>query len=591
MKRKNFYYFIPIFLLLLFWEVASRSKASLAFLCPPPSSILTTSLHSLPLLLSCSCQTLKGILGGFFLAAVLSLILASVMLSYKPAKNLLQPLFVLLQCTPMFTLAPLIVLWFGWGLNAVIVPTALTIFFPLTLTIYQGITSTPKELLEQFILHGATKKQIFIKLRLPYALPHIFSGLKIAMGSAGFATIAGEWVASQSGLGILILESRRNYEMELTFAGLIVLSLLTLFLFQIVLLSEKIFFSLFRVTKSPNKRKWQISKHKYLFLLPVLLVFLPFLKPSSPKQNIKHLTPLSLLLDWTPNPNHAPLYVGVSQGFFRNQGIDLHIQKNTDSSSAVPHILFEQVDMTLYHALGIIKTSMKGMPIQIIGRLIDETLQGFLYRANDPITKIQDLNNKVLGFCLNNSKDLSRLLETLKIHGVTPSEVRNVSSDLISPMLLKKIDFLYGAFYNIEGVILSSLGTPVKCFLSDTYGMPTGPQLLICAKKKTKATEPKIVHAFQKALQESIAFCQEYPEEAFMIYAQATADIPKKLSNEYLQWQATLPLLAKTQKPLDDELVASLIQAIIQRHPELAIQANSFSSQDITVTYSPKLQG
>ncbi|EPP37413.1 NMT1/THI5 like family protein, partial [Chlamydia psittaci 84-8471/1] len=84
-------------------------------------------------------------------------------------------------------------------------------------------------------------------------------------------------------------------------------------------------------------------------------------------------------------------------------------------------VLFEQVDLTLYHALGIIKTSLQGADIQVVGSLIDSTLQGFIYRKENNISKIEDLNNKVLGFCLNNSRDLSCLLETLRLHGVVPS--------------------------------------------------------------------------------------------------------------------------------------------------------------------------
>ncbi|ANH78804.1 ABC transporter substrate-binding protein [Candidatus Chlamydia sanziniae] len=582
MKRKGFYYFTITFSLLVVWEIVSRHHPTFSFLCPPPTRIASTTLQSLPLLLFSSWRTLQGILGGVFLAIILSASLATIMLSYKSAKDLLQPLLVLLQCTPMFTLAPLIVLWVGWGINAVIIPTALTIFFPLTLTIYQGITSTPNELVEQFILLGTTKSQILIKLRLPYALPHIFSGLKIAIGSAGLAAIAGEWVASQTGLGILILESRRNYDMELAFAGLATLTFLTLMLFQITLLTEKLVFSLFRIKKIARQRKSFLKQYKTCILLVLFpLALLPLWKKTKPGPKQKNLTSLSLLLDWTPNPNHIPLYVGLAQGFFQDQGIDLRIQKNTDSSSVVPHILFEQVDMALYHAFGILKTSIKGMPIQIIGRLVDSSLQGFLYRAGDSITKFEDLNNKVLGVCLNNSRNLSALLETLRIRGVVPSEVKNVSADLISPILLKKIDFLYGAFYNIEGVKLATLGMPMKCFLSDTYGMPTGPQLLVCAKKGTKATEPEIALAFQKALEKSIVFSREHPKDAFDLYTKATAHTLKPIDSEYLQWQKTLPLLAQSQCPLDEELIVSLLQAIIERYPELLTQARTFSSKSI----------
>ncbi|WP_041467933.1 ABC transporter substrate-binding protein [Chlamydia felis] len=578
MKKKFACYFLTISFFLLSWELFAKNNASFSFLCPPPSKIASHFSDSFDLILSYSWHTLRGILGGFFLALLLSIGLVILMLAYKPAKDLLNPLFILVQCTPMFTLAPLIVLWFGWGLSAVIVPTALTVFFPLTITIYQGITSTPEEFLEQFILHQATKRQTFIKLRLPHALPHIFSGLKIAMGSAGFAAIAGEWVASQSGLGILILESRRNYDMEMTFAGLFALTTLTFILFQGVLLSEKLTFALFRIKKT--KKKFRLPSKKLAFLLLPLLI-LPIWKLKTKQETQSNLTPITLLLDWTPNPNHIPLYVGVSKGFFRNQGIDLHIQKSTDTGAVIPHVLFEKVDLTLYHALGVVKTSLQGAPVQIVGSLIGSTLQGFIYRKEDNITKIEDLNNKVLGFCLNNSKNLSCLLETLRLHGVVPSEVRNVSSDLISPMLLKKIDFLYGAFYNIEGVKLETLGMPVGFFLSDSYGLPTGPQLLLCGKKDTKATSPEIVKALQIALQQSIDFCKKHPKKAFQTYLKATADTPKIVKDELLQWKATLPLLAKSQEQLSEDLTKTLLKSIAQRYPNLADKTSEFSLAQI----------
>lgn len=578
MKKKLLCYCLTTSFLLLFWEYFSKNNPSFSFLCPPPSKIAASFLNSTNLIFSSSCYTLQGILGGFFLALLLSIGLVILMLAYKPAKDLLNPFFILVQCTPMFTLAPLIVLWFGWGLNAVIVPTALTVFFPLTITIYQGITSTPEELLEQFILHQATKQQIFIKLRLPHALPHIFSGLKIAMGSAGFAAIAGEWLASQSGLGILILESRQNYDMEMTFAGLFALTLLTFTLFQSILLIEKLTFALFRIAKTT--KKYRLPNKKFACLLIPLLI-LPLWKFKTKQVHQSNLTPITLLLDWTPNPNHIPLYVGVSKGFFRDQGIDLHIQKSTDTGAVIPHVLFEQVDLTLYHALGIIKTSLQGAPIQIVGSLIDSTLQGFIYRKESNISKIEDLNNKVLGFCLNNSSDLSCLLETLRLHGVVPSEVRNVSSDLISPMLLKKIDFLYGAFYNIEGVKLETLGMPVGCFLSDSYGLPTGPQLLLCGKKNTKATSPEVVEAIQIALQRSINYCQKHPKKSFQAYIKATPDTPKIIKDEFLQWKITLPLLSKSQEPLNKNLIDTLLQAILKRYPNFADKMVSFSPDQI----------
>lgn len=577
--KKFISYLLIILPLIGLWEFCAQNYPSFGFICPPPSKVLTTGIHSFPVLFQHSCYTAQGILGGFFLALLLAILFSATMLLFPATQGLLHPLCVLVQCLPMFTLTPLIVLWFGWGTRAVIIPTALSIFFPLALTIHQGIKNSPEELLEQFTLYQATTWQKLFKLRIPNGLPHIFSGLKIAMSAAGFATIAGEWVATQSGLGILILESRRNYDMAMALAGLFVLTMLTLGLFYSVLLLERSTFFFFRMEKTSKRsfgKKWVFA------LIPITVLPCLFYLKDDPKLAAPVPTKsFTLLLDWTPNPNHIPLYVGVEKGFFVDEGISLTLQKNTDTCSSIPHLLLEKVDYTLYHSLGVLKTAVRGAPVQVAGRLIDSSLQGLIYRKNEGIEKLEDLNGRVLGFCLNDSKNLPNLLEALRKHHVVPSEIKNVSADMISPMLTYQVDFLYGGFYNVEGVTIALKGTPTGCFLSDTYGSPTGPQLLICGKKGSPAMTPQTLQSLQKALSRSLDFCREYPQEAFAIYVEATKDSPKVLSDERAQWEVTLPLLAKTQEPLSRELLESLLVTLSTTCPDLRTSIDTFSIETL----------
>lgn len=577
--KKFISYLLIILPLIGLWEFCAQNYPNFGFICPPPSKVLTTGIHSFPVLFQHSCYTAQGILGGFFLALLLAILFSATMLLFPSTQGLLHPFCVLVQCLPMFTLAPLIVLWFGWGTRAVIIPTALSIFFPLALTIHQGIKNSPEELLEQFTLYQATTWQKLFKLRIPNGLPHIFSGLKIALSAAGFATIAGEWVATQSGLGILIVESRRNYDMAMALAGLFVLTMLTLSLFYSVLLLERSTFFFFRMEKTSKRsfgKKWVFA------LIPItVLPCLFYLKDDSKLAAPVPTKSFTLLLDWTPNPNHIPLYVGVEKGFFVDEGISLTLQKNTDTCSSIPHLLLEKVDYTLYHSLGVLKTAVRGAPVQVAGRLIDSSLQGLIYRKNEGIEKLEDLNGRVLGFCLNDSKNLPNLLEALRKHHVVPSEIKNVSADMISPMLTYQIDFLYGGFYNVEGVTIALKGTPTGCFLSDTYGSPTGPQLLICGKKGSPAMTPQTLQSLQKALSRSLDFCREYPQEAFAIYVEATKDSPKVLSDERAQWEVTLPLLAKTQEPLSRELLESLLVTLSTTCPDLRTSIDTFSIETL----------
>lgn len=577
MKRQTACHLTTLFFLLIAWELLTHHIPCISFIFPKPSKIFLCGIHSYKQLLSQSVYTIQGILGGFCLACCLSMFLAILMLVLPSIKKWLHPIFVFIQCTPMFALAPLIVLWVGWNVQAVILPTALTIFFPLTLTIYQGIKAIPPEFKEQFILLQASPWQMLLKLRLPHALPYILSGLKIAITSAGFATIAGEWVASQKGLGVLILESRRNYQMELTFAGLFTLSLLTFILFQVILLIEKRAFEYVRITSKQRKKTTKLQW--ILAFIPLTSFFFwhsYFEKKPAP---IAGLTELHLLLDWTPNANHIPLFVGIEKQFFQDEGIQLYIRKNLETGSGIPHLLLEQIDLTLYHCLGTVKAVLNGAPLQIVGRLIDSSLQGFIYRDDGYIHKLEDLNGKTLGFCLNQTSDITYLLQTLHLHHVIPKEIKNVSSDMISPMLLKKIDFLYGAFYNIQGEKLKSLGVPIGVFLSDTYRLNTGPQLLLCGKKGTKATQSHTVQAIRKALQRSIDFCKNHPEEAFSIYCQITHQSQDITLNEHAQWLATIPLLAHDQTELPSELINHLLMNIIDRYPELTRNCSSFQEQ------------
>ncbi|WP_213357521.1 ABC transporter substrate-binding protein [Chlamydiifrater phoenicopteri] len=560
------------------WEIWALYSPVAKLVCPPPSSIALRCIRSREILLKESLVTLKEIIGGFLLAGGLSFVLALVMLSYKSSKTFLQPLFVLLQCIPMFTLSPIIVLWFGWGMSAVLIPTVLTIFFPLTLTLYQGFSSAPIELLEFFKLQNATKIQTFRRLLLPYSVPNIFSGLKVAIGSAGFGAIAGEWVAGNSGLGILILESRRNYETDLTFAGLLALSTLTISLYNLVVYFENTVFAIHNIKRKNSLTKTKDKTKGPLYTLFSLTCLLIGILAYHPKQTSlvkpKSEYEVSLLLDWTPNPNHVPIYVGIEKGFFSSQGISLTIIKSSDNGSVIPHLMFEKTDLTLYHALGVIRGQLKGLPIIPIGRLIDKSLGGLICRKDSGISSMQDINGKTLGFCLSNPQNLSSFLKTLNAAGIRPGEIRNVSSDMLSPIISRQVDCIYGGFYNIEGVKLKALGIPIVHFFPEDYGLPSGPQLLVCAKANTRTSSAQFISLFQEALHQSICFCKEQPDKAFSIYAKATSKAAETLRDERKQWEETLNLLAENQSPLDQELQEQLIKTISQHYPELAQAAS-----------------
>lgn len=572
MKKK--YTIICLSALIIFvslWEYYSCRNIAFNLVCPAPSGIFKALSRALPLLTKEALTTFRGMTGGFLGAVALSLGCAIFMNRFKESKSFFHPIFVLIQCIPLFTLAPLIVLWFGWGLQAVVIPNVLMIFFPLTLAISQGLETVPEAFEEFFKTHQATYKQTLIKLRLPFALPHIFSGLKIAAVSAGFGTIAGEWVVGDSGLGILILESRRHYDMELTFATLIVLATLAISFYLLVLCLERSCLVAFRIYNQKTARSLKIRKLQpklvggmLLAFFAIPIAFFNIFSPSDPIRNIS-LQKTTLLLDWIPCINHVPLYVGVENGIFEKYGIDLKIKKSYDGGSGVPHLIFEKVDLILQSTLSTIKASLKNNPVQIVGNLISSPLSGLICRNDcEPILKPSDLTGRVLGISLI-TPDTSIFIDNLKEHDISPSDIKNVSTDLIAPMLLNKIDFLYGGFWNIEGVQLESLGLNVRIFLPSSYGAPDTPQLLVVAKKNTVFASENFVLSFRQALNESIYFCKEHPQKSLNIFLNKCPENKNLREQTIRQWEKTLPLLASNQNPLGEAVINNSLKWIVSR--------------------------
>lgn len=208
--------------LLLWFFLADGSSLWL-----PPLNAVLQRICSLPVFIH-AFSTLKTMMYSTFLALVFSFPLGW-MLSKRPLfRMIIQSFLLVFQILPMFVLAPLMILWFGWTKIAVVLPTALMMIFPLVIHSMRGFTATPQEYIQFFKVHGSTRRQLFFKLQLPYAFPYLFSGLRICVSFAGVGAVAGEWAGAQEGIGVFLQECRRSFDIEGLFAGIISLLFLTL---------------------------------------------------------------------------------------------------------------------------------------------------------------------------------------------------------------------------------------------------------------------------------------------------------------------------------------------------------------------------
>jgi ABC-type nitrate/sulfonate/bicarbonate transport system permease component len=178
--------------------------------------------------------TLLEIALGFLAALVLGVGLAVAIYASRTVERSLLPLVIASQTIPVFAIAPLLILWFGYGIGSKVVMTTVIVFFPIVIATVQGLRAADPDTVALLRILEASPQQIFFKVRVPQALPFIFSGLKIGVAVSVIGAVIGEWVGAQRGLGYLMIHANAQLQVELVFASIGFLSLMGVGLYGLV---------------------------------------------------------------------------------------------------------------------------------------------------------------------------------------------------------------------------------------------------------------------------------------------------------------------------------------------------------------------
>ncbi len=209
--------------LLLLWEIGVRVFRVPPFLLPAPSLIVATLVQRWPVILPDALVTFGEMVGGLLLGSLAGAAAALAMAGSRHAERAVGPLLVVAQALPVFAIAPLLVVWLGFGLSSKLTMAALVIFFPVTTTFFEGLRRTDDGLIDLARLNRASRTQALFLIRVPAALPALGAGLRVAAASAPIGAIVGEWVGASSGLGLLMLHANARMQTDMVFAGLTVL--------------------------------------------------------------------------------------------------------------------------------------------------------------------------------------------------------------------------------------------------------------------------------------------------------------------------------------------------------------------------------
>lgn len=235
-------YIIPaltIIGLLVLWEVFCVVFEIPVWLLPSPSSIYVNTMKWASFLPLHTWVTLYEIIGGFLLALIIGFPLAIMVVYSTILRNTIYPILLVFQSVPKVAIAPLFLIWIGYGEMSKILVAAITAFFPIVVNTATGMESVEPELLELTHSLHATKTQIFFKVRFPWALPYVFSGMKVAITLAVIGAVVGEFVGSDRGLGYLILAATGEMNTALIFGVMALLSVLGILSFTAIDILEK----------------------------------------------------------------------------------------------------------------------------------------------------------------------------------------------------------------------------------------------------------------------------------------------------------------------------------------------------------------
>jgi len=228
--------------LFVVWEGACRLFEIPGYLVPSPVDIWNETMAIGPTVAGHTMATFKTVMLGFVVSILISLPLAVILTASPAIAAAVYPFLVWTQSIPKVALAPILVVLLGTNELPRIVITVLVAFFPLVISIATGLLSVPPELIELSRACRASKLSELLRIRLPYAIPFIFAGLKVSISLAVVGAVVAEFVNADAGLGFLIQTSTAFFKVPVAFGALIILSVMGVVLFQIVVVAERVFF-------------------------------------------------------------------------------------------------------------------------------------------------------------------------------------------------------------------------------------------------------------------------------------------------------------------------------------------------------------
>ena len=221
---------LTIILILALWQALSSAGLVPKYMLPSPLDVVMAFVNDISLLMGHARTTLTEALLGLVIGTALGFVIAVLMDRFNLFQKSIYPIIILTQTVPTVAIAPLLVLWLGYGLLPKVTLIILTTFFPIAVSLLEGFHSADRDALDLLKAMGATRLQSFVHIKLPGALNHFFSGLKISVSYSVVGAVIAEWLGGLSGLGVYMTRVRKSYSFDKMFAVIFFISIISLLL-------------------------------------------------------------------------------------------------------------------------------------------------------------------------------------------------------------------------------------------------------------------------------------------------------------------------------------------------------------------------
>jgi ABC-type nitrate/sulfonate/bicarbonate transport system permease component len=224
---------------IIMWELLVRLKDIPEYRLPAPSAIATEFVDMFPLLMQHAGVTVMESLVGFVVGVLLAVVVALAMSMVRPVRHTLYPFLIISQTVPLVVIAPLLAIWFGFGFLPKVIMSMIVVFFPVAVSLTEGLETYDTEMVELMRTMKASRWQIYRLVRLPGALPNFFAGMKISAAYGVMGAVISEWTGASLGLGIYLSRAMSSFETAALFANIVLIVILSLALFGAVSFAEK----------------------------------------------------------------------------------------------------------------------------------------------------------------------------------------------------------------------------------------------------------------------------------------------------------------------------------------------------------------